>query len=487
MTAPTLAERITSARAALVATKDAITAITAKDTMDASEVVQLDELSQTSLRQGEELAVLERAEKALAVGSVPITGEHARAAQPPAQVQAQLPAARRPTAPALNVRGHINSRGLDLIVRSALIAFESRATHETHDAVIARRYPGNLEVAEVTRLLAGGGIVSKAATNPAMMGVATWAQELTREGYGAFLEALTGESVVPQLPMQTYSFDGYAKLHIPGRANAAPGDPNLAAAFRAEGAPIRVGKGALQTKILTPKSMAIIGTFTKELLMRSTPDIETEIRTWMLQDTAVVLDGVFLDNGAGTTVRPAGIQNGIAAGDTAASTGATGAAMLADLTGRLKALAGHNMGRRPVFVMNSANAWALKLATTPTGEPQFPDAMTRNEIAGVPIIASTNVPVNIVFLIDAAEIAFAGGAPTFEGTEEATLHEDDGVPNTGGVTGASVLPIVDGTGTVAKPVRSLFQTHSAAVKALWDIDWVVYRPGCVQTITGVAW
>jgi len=64
-------------------------------------------------------------------------------------------------------------------------------------------------------------------------------------------------------------------------------------------------------------------------------------------------------------------------------------------------------------------------------------------------------------------------------------------PNADGLTGATVLPIstgASGAGAItAAPVRSLFQTHSAAVKAVWEIDWAVLRVGAVQTITAVAW
>jgi hypothetical protein len=51
------------------------------------------------------------------------------------------------------------------------------------------------------------------------------------------------------------------------------------------------------------------------------------------------------------------------------------------------------------------------------------------------------------------------------------------------------VPIVAGAapGTVATPVRSLFQTHSVAVKAVYEISWLKLRPHTVQELTGVAW
>ena len=81
-----------------------------------------------------------------------------------------------------------------------------------------------------------------------------------------------------------------------------------------------------------------------------------------------------------------------------------------------------------------------------------------------------------MLLIDGSGVSFAGGAPSFVGTDVATLHEDDTTP----------LPISAGA-VVAAPVRSLFQTNSAALRALWEIDWAVMRAGAVQALSAVAW
>ena len=197
----------------------------------------------------------------------------------------------------------------------ALAAFESHVTHESVDSIIARRYPDNLEADGLRPR-------EQEHREPGDDHVQGWAAELVREGYGAFMEALQAESIVPRIPMQRYTFDNFAKIKLPMR-NDMGSKPNLAAAFRAEGAPIRVGRTTLLTKELTPKTMGVIGTFTKELLQRSTPNIEDAIRRWMLEDTPLALDVTYLDNVAGTTIRPASIQYGIAPGDTAASTGNT--------------------------------------------------------------------------------------------------------------------------------------------------------------------
>jgi Phage capsid family len=474
----TLAEKMLAMRNAMVATKDAITALTLKDSLDESELLQLEELNATSERQVKEYATYDRAEKALAAGALPaISGGAGAGGGAPAR-----------GAPAIATRGHLSRKevsGFDILVRNALVVYEAHVTHDTVERIIERRYGDDLHVVETSKLLAYGGVFSKNLQNPAFTNVQGWAQELVRDGYAAFKEALAAEAVVPRLPLDNYEFDNYGKITIPFRTPGAK--PNLAGAFRAEGAPIRVGRTTLSSKYLTPKSMGVIGTFSKELLKRSTPNIEEAIKKWMLEDTAISLDGIFFDAVVGDVIRPAGLRYGIAAGDTGASSGNLPNNIDADIMARISQLASYHMLKRPVWVMNPVNAIALSFAKTATGDPAYPTMSEANgTLAKMPVYSATTIPADVVFLLDAAFIGFAGGAPTFEGSDQATVHEDDGDPNADGKTGASVLPIVAG-GTAATPVRSFFQTNTAGVKATWELDWAVEQPGAVQVITGVAW
>ena len=49
------------------------------------------------------------------------------------------------------------------------------------------------------------------------------------------------------------------------------------------------------------------------------------------------------------------------------------------------------------------------------------------------------------------------------------------------------LPIVDGAGTAAAPVRSLYQTNSLGLRMTLETDWSMTRDGAVVTLTGVSW
>ncbi len=362
-----------------------------------------------------------------------------------------------------------DSEKADLLVKSAVCAFDAFVKRIPVEAAMVARYGDD----EVVKAVVD--ITTKSAQSPAFTNVAGWAQELVRDSYGAFMDLLRGTSVIPQVPMMNFEFQGANSIKIPMR-NAA--SPNLAGAFRAEGSPIRVGALSLTSATLSPKSLGVIATFSQELMDRSTPQIEAIVRNAMIQDTADSLDSAYLGSTAGSTTVPAGLQTYATGSNTAASAGATTANIISDLRGRLQQQASLNMGARPVWVMNPARWYAVQLAVTAAGTLAFPEA-SQNRLIGIPVIVSTNVPSAIVYLLDASQIAFAGGAPRFLGTEVATIHEEDTTPLAIGTAGTPNV--------VAAPVRSLFQTNSAALRTVWELDWKVLRTGAIQTITATAW
>lgn len=438
----TLSERIVAKQAELIAARDVLVDLTAKadDGQDETAATAMGAQVQTVEKLTADLDGLKAAEGA---------------------IQKSIGRA----APAV-VKSHAKHQGENDLVKAALVTFEAHIKRVPVMQIAEERY-GNDEAAKAVI-----GVVTKAAQPIATTSAAGWAAELVRDGYGQFMDMLKPESVLPRLSLNNFSFDGYNSIKIPMRNPAA--NPNLAGAFRAEGAAIRVGALSLGSLTLTPKSLGVIGTFSMELFERSTPNIEQVIRSAMVSDTAAALDSAFLGNAAASATTPGGILAGLAAGNTAASAGATSANIVADLRGRMQAMAAANMGRKPVWIMNPARAWGLSLALTASGAPLFPE-MQNGTLLGMPVVTSTTVPAATVFLIDGAEIFFAGGAPSFMASDVATIHEED------------TAPLAINGGTAATPVRSLFQTNSAALRCLWNVDWAVARAGAVQTITAAAW
>jgi len=91
------------------------------------------------------------------------------------------------------------------------------------------------------------------------------------------------------------------------------------------------------------------------------------------------------------------------------------------------------------------------------------------------------VPAGRVIAVDADWFATAtGDAPRFAVSNEATLHEEDTTPLALG-TGPQ------GTGVLAVPMRSLFQTDSIAIRLSLFVTWAMVRAGMVQTIAAVGW
>ena len=442
----TLSDRIKEAEAKLITSKDDLSeAIKSFDEADDKEAAQatVDTLTIQVEAETKSLDSLRRAENALS--------------------------AKAATAPAIGGGTGAtmkDSQKADLIIKSALVSFDAYVKRVPVEQCLSERY-GNDEALKSIVML-----TTKAAQNPAMTNVPGYAQELLRDSYGAFMDLLRGESVVPRIPMNRYQFDGYANIKIPARANGAA---NLAGAFRGEGAPIRVGGLSLTSHTLTPKSLGVIGTFTSELMERSTPAIESVIRQAMIEDTAQALDFAYLGNDAATPIAPAGLRSYSTGDNTAVSAGSSNQNIIADIRGRLGQIADLNMGRKLVWVMHPSRFIGVQMAITATGAYQFPEAQN-GSLMGVPVVTSTNVPNDIVYLLDAAELGFAGGAPRFMGTDVATIHEEDTTPK----------PINDGT-EAASPVRSLFQTNSQALRCTWELDWSCLRIGAVQTITNVKW
>lgn len=378
-------------------------------------------------------------------------------------------------APAI-IKSHKTKEGsADLLFKSALVTFEAGVTHQSVDAIIAKRF------GEDDGLRAVVGMTNKAAQDPADTATAGYAKELTRQSYAEFMNLLQPVSVIPRLQLDSHSFDGYSSIYIPQRSGSASSNPNMAAAFRAEGAPIRVGGLSLTSKTLTPKTLGVIGTFTEELLRRSTPSILNVIRNAMLEDTAVALDGVFLGTGAGSATTPAGIANSLS-GNTAGASGVTPADAYEDLIAMVKKQADALLGMNPAWVMSPANAIALGGMLTSLGTVQFQGMQSlrgSKTLFGIPVIESTNIANTRVLLIDQPAISFAGGAPEFLVTQVATLHEEGSAP--------ADISAVGTPNVVAAPVRSLYQTYSQALRTVWELDWAVMRTGAVIELTSVAW
>ncbi len=442
----TIAEQIQEAQGELVKGKDRIVELSKALSEDNSEINEtaLTEATEAVEALVKRLGALEKAEKALTLR--PVDG--------PAVV--------------LNVT---KSKDTDnLLGQMAAATYIARIKGITIEQVIEHEFNKSKAL----------DMVFKVAQNPAMSNVAGYAQELTETAYGQFIDLLRATAILTRAvpAANSHQFDGFASIVRPMRTGTTT---DAHASWRAEGAPIPVRGLSFGSLTLTPKNMGVILTATEEMARRSKAvDLAAFFQNAIAQDTSTYLDQEFVGNTVGSAIRPAGVRNGIPAGDTRPSSGVNPADIMTDLKVMLKAMSTHEMGTSNTYwLMNSSPWYSILLAQTATGTPYFPEA--RNGILiDKPVIVSNSMPPDVVLLIDFNEISFAIGAPAFEVTNVATLHED---------TAPGPISTVGSPNVVAAPVRSLFQTNSWAIRELLDCDWAKLRVGggMVQELTSVAW
>jgi len=319
----------------------------------------------------------------------------------------------------------------------------------------------------------------KAASAPAMTTVTGWAAELVQTLFASFMETLMPKSVYPRLSAKGVSltFGRNGRISIPTRSLT----PSIAGSFVGEGQPIPVRQGAFTSQTLTPKKMAVISTWTREIDEHSVPAIEGLLRNAIQEDTAISLDTVLLDNGAATLIRPAGILNGVTPITPTAGGGFN--AIVGDIKAISGALLTATKGnvRAPVWVMNPQQVMSAGLIAMPgAGVFPFQDQINNGNLQGWPIIDSGTVPLGTVIALDAADFVSVGGdAPRFELSDQATLHMEDTTPTD--ITSGGTPPVA------AFPVKSMFQTDSIALRLILPVNWTIRRPGTVAAVVGVTW
>jgi HK97 family phage prohead protease len=320
---------------------------------------------------------------------------------------------------------------------------------------------------------------TKAASAPAMTTVVGWAAELVQQIVIDFMATLSPKSVFPRLSGAglTLTFGRTGKIIIPTRSRT----PTIAGSFVGEGLPIPVRQGAFTSQTLTPKKMAVITTWTKELDEHSVPAIEGLMRDAIQVDTAVSLDSVLLDTNAATVVRPPGILNGVSGLTPTAGGGFN--ALVGDIKQLTNALLAGTLGniRNPVWLMNPAQVNSIGLVAAPgAGVFPFRDEIARGTLGGWPVIDSGTVPINTVIVVDAADfVSVSGDAPRFEISDQATLHMEDTSPTDISTSGTPAV--------VAYPAKSMFQTDMLALRLILPVNWCLRRTGVVAWVAGVTW
>ena len=454
-----ISEKIVAAEKSLEERRDSLLSVSKQydENPEASLLEALEEATESVELQVKELESFRRAEKALAVQA-----SEKSVVSAPAVVKSTKSRS-------------VISEPVDMIVANAVATLEAHVKKVPFNVALEGRFGDNEGIKAVSRYVTKA-IGDSYSDAPPLATTYTqgWAEELTREGTASFMDLLTPESIVPRLPLQTLQFGGNSSIKVPMRAST----PTMDADFLGEGDAIPVKYAGLTSKTLRQQKMGIIGAYTSEIFSRSTPNIVQVIRDAMVRDTAIKLDAAFLSNLAGTDIQPPGMQ-------TLAGTPIDGSGMttvdgtIAVIKAAIVQMSNELLGARPAWVMHPSVAWTLQMMTTAIGQPAFPE-MANGSLVGIPVYTSTTAPADLMFLIDCAEIVFAYDGPRFSASDQAAIHMAD-----------PALPLsADGAtdsdpNTVASPVRSLWQTDSAALRTIWHLTWDQMRAGSVVLINNV--
>jgi HK97 family phage prohead protease len=319
-------------------------------------------------------------------------------------------------------------------------------------------------------------LVTRAATNPATTTTVTWAAELVQIAYGEWFDPLYPGAIYAPLATKGMRLDlgRFGTIQLPTRQST----PTISGSFVAEGAPIPVRQGALTTVTFGLKKMAVITTFTREIMEHSNPTIETVVRDMIQADTQVTIDSTLIDANPATTVRPAGLRSGVAA--TTATAGGGFNALVGDIKALIGVLAGANSLRTPVWLMNPVQQVSISLTQNNAGDFPFKAEINNEMLMGYPVIVSTTMPLGMIILLDAADfVSLAGDDPRFDLSDQTVLHMEDTTP----------LPIATpgAPPTVAAPARSMFQTDSIALRMILPMNWGMRRAGVIAWTQSVTW
>lgn len=450
-----LSKRIEEAQNRINKLKDQLVELSNLDDPDEDQTALMEELPDQIKEAEAELERDRKIETALAIRTVVEDPPEQRQQQ---QQQQQVEQQRRPFAvPARKFEPR------DLLVRGEVVALMAHIHRQPMVEVAKTLYGAD----EVTNWLV------RAAVNPATTTFPTWAAELVQTAIADFLNLLPRDSIYPRLSGMgaRFSFGRNGAIKVPARSPT----PSISGAWVGEGAPIPVRRLGLTSVTLTPKKLGVISTFTRELAQHSTPAIEGVIREAMGEDTAVTVDTTLIDDQPASTIRPAGLLDGVTP---IAPSGATdpSVAMVSDFKALIGAITANLGGRNIALLMNPEQGLSINFMQTTTGEFLFASADEAGRRFGVTPIISPTVPAGTVIAIDAADFASAtGDVPEYDVSDQATIHEEDTNP----------LPI--NAGTPAVPTRSLWQTASFGVRMLLDMNWAMRRTGMVAYIENVAW
>jgi Phage capsid family len=299
---------------------------------------------------------------------------------------------------------------------------------------------------------------TRAAVVPTSTGTTGGGDNLVMGAIPDFIMSMGPMSAAPILNSRglALSFDGFGVINIPSYV---PSTSN--ASFVGEGQPIPARQLALDAISLTPYKFASLISFTREMLVGSTPTIVKVVSDAMTANIGLDLDSAEFDTNVATAIRPAGLRNGVTvtAHEATASGDEAMKIDLATLAASVSAVAGNGP---IVFVCAPRQAVTVKIR-----QPQFP----------YEVLSSSALTPGTVICVAANAVASAiDPTPLIDTRTQVGFHENS-VP----------LPIVDGSSTPAALTRSSWQTDSIGLKIVLQVAWTLRSASGLSWTSSVVW
>lgn len=223
------------------------------------------------------------------------------------------------------------------------------------------------------------------------------------------------------------------------------------ASWVGEGAPKPLTNPTYGEVEIKEHKLAAITVYTQELMRRSDPAVDILVRDDLIEASKTLIDNTFLDAGAATAVRPAGVLNGVTV---TPNTGTTAANYEADLLALVNSFVTANLSLDgSYFVMSETRAAQISLLRDALGNTYFQGMALRGTrtLMGIPVITSQTVGDKIILVK----------------TSEILLAQDGGVD----VSYSDQATLVDGGTT-----HHLWQENKFAVRVEKFITWAKRRP-----------
>jgi hypothetical protein len=307
------------------------------------------------------------------------------------------------------------------------------------------------------------GLITRAASVPADTATSGWAGVVAGDAVADAVVGLAGPSAGAELIRRglRVSLAGIGSITIPGRIIVAAD----AGSFVAEGAPIQVRELTLFSgATLTPFKLGVIAVFTNEMRQYAVADFETIVKQMLSEAAAIALDSAIFSATTASSIRPAGILNGIAALSPTAGGGQN--AVSKDIGNLVGAIATGGTGRNVIFIASPTQAATLKI----WAGPQF----------DYPILASSALSAGTVIAVEADSFVSAfDPVPVFNTANAPVIHLEGSAPAAIGIEGTPAV--------VAAPSRSLWQTDCTGLRMILRCSWGLRATGQVAWISAATW